>query len=308
MKNRGKTVLFRLFCIVITLITFCLIFHRMDWAGLWSVITGIQPARYSIGLAWCAASLFLQTYRWRQCLEEPRQTPYPVLLRLTTISYFFNNLFVAFFGGDVYRAVNLFALVGKSQAILSVLLVRITNFWGAAAVPALMLPVYPALLLENYILRLVAMISLSAWLVPFVLLILHRRLPQLMRWLSLRKTGETTSSRTILRAANLIALGLSSILLQAVLVIAHYCYAQALGIPLGLGRLFVAVPAVLIVTSLPISVNGMGVREGSFVVLLGLMGVRPEQAFALSLLSYSGNLYLSLIGGAIYLAGKIRGR
>jgi len=307
-KDRTKTVPFRLFCLLVTFVTFWLIFRRMDWRGLWIVLKGIQPALYGAGLAWCAASLFLQTYRWRLCLEQPRKTPYRILLRLTTISYFFNNLFIAFFGGDLYRAVNLFAVVGRSQAILSVLLVRITNFWGAAAIPVLMLPFYPALFSEYAVLRLVAVISLIAWLCPLALIVLRQSLPLLLQRIARTPPGEVMLPETVFRAGNLISLALSSIALQAILIAAHFFYARALGIPLGWGSLVIVVPAVLIVTSLPISVNGIGVREGSFVVLLGLMGVRPEQAFALSIMSYSGNLYLSLIGGAIYLTGKIRGR
>jgi hypothetical protein len=52
---------------------------------------------------------------------------------------------------------------------------------------------------------------------------------------------------------------------------------------------------------LPISLNGLGVREGSLTLLLAQYGVRPDQAVALGLGWFSLGLGVGLVGGILYL-------
>jgi uncharacterized membrane protein YbhN (UPF0104 family) len=65
------------------------------------------------------------------------------------------------------------------------------------------------------------------------------------------------------------------------------------------------VPAVAIVQVLPITVGGLGVREGAFVLFLVPLGVPEEKALALGLLVYAINLVVSLLGAPAF---AIRGR
>jgi glycosyltransferase 2 family protein len=56
---------------------------------------------------------------------------------------------------------------------------------------------------------------------------------------------------------------------------------------------------VALVMLMPISVAGLGVREATFVLLLGQYGVPPENALALSLLLFSRTVLYGLAGGLI---------
>ncbi|MEM6528057.1 MAG: lysylphosphatidylglycerol synthase transmembrane domain-containing protein [Chloroflexota bacterium] len=55
--------------------------------------------------------------------------------------------------------------------------------------------------------------------------------------------------------------------------------------------------AVNLVTVLPISINGLGVREGTVVFLLGQFGVQSERALVLSLLILAMGLLVGVVGG-----------
>lgn len=77
----------------------------------------------------------------------------------------------------------------------------------------------------------------------------------------------------------------------------------ALGLDVSLMHWAVAVPLVSLITVLPISLGGHGLREASFVLLLGPVGVGPAEAVALSLSWTAGCALVSLAGGAIYVAG-----
>jgi hypothetical protein len=57
---------------------------------------------------------------------------------------------------------------------------------------------------------------------------------------------------------------------------------------------------------LPISISGLGVREGAFVLFLTPLGVPTEQAVALGLVLYALNLVMSLVGAPAFAMGSRR--
>lgn len=58
----------------------------------------------------------------------------------------------------------------------------------------------------------------------------------------------------------------------------------ALGINVSLLQLIVIIPLIVLAIRIPISINGLGVQEGLYVALFGLVGVSAAQAFLLSML------------------------
>jgi uncharacterized membrane protein YbhN (UPF0104 family) len=62
-------------------------------------------------------------------------------------------------------------------------------------------------------------------------------------------------------------------------------------------------PAVAIVQVLPLTIGGLGLREGAFILFLGPLGVSTSQAIALGLLVYFLNLAVSLLGAPAFAAG-----
>jgi hypothetical protein len=76
-------------------------------------------------------------------------------------------------------------------------------------------------------------------------------------------------------------------------------FAMGEGVPLLI--LFVFLPIVITVTSIPISISGLGVREGAFVLLLGLIGMRPEAATSISLSWFFSVFMGGLPGLAVYI-------
>jgi glycosyltransferase 2 family protein len=102
-------------------------------------------------------------------------------------------------------------------------------------------------------------------------------------------------------AANVLAAGFAY---QLTLVLAAVAAAQSLGLrAAGLTALLAFFPAVLIAQVLPISMAGLGVREGAFVLFLGPLGVAKEEAIALGLLLYLLNVAVGLLGAPAFAAG-----
>lgn len=73
--------------------------------------------------------------------------------------------------------------------------------------------------------------------------------------------------------------------------------AQALGLEVSIGYLTVCIPLINIMSGLPISFGGLGVREGGYVMFLALVGIDGEQALAFGLLWSAIVLGANVAGG-----------
>ena len=95
---------------------------------------------------------------------------------------------------------------------------------------------------------------------------------------------------------------------QLTVVVASWMAAHALGLHVGITVLLAFVPAVAIAQVIPISVGGLGLREGAFVLFLHPLGVSSSQAIALGLLVYGMNLTVSLLGAPAFAVGPRQAR
>ena len=99
------------------------------------------------------------------------------------------------------------------------------------------------------------------------------------------------------------AMGLS-FLVQGSSVVQIWMLGKGLGLHAPMLAYAVAVPIVSLLTMLPTSINGLGVRELSLVGLMVPMGATEPGAVALGLLWLFITAAASLIGGGVYLTGE----
>jgi uncharacterized protein (TIRG00374 family) len=91
---------------------------------------------------------------------------------------------------------------------------------------------------------------------------------------------------------------------QLLVVLAAFLAARAIGIDeVGMTAALAFVPAVSIAQVVPISLGGLGVREGAFVLFLNPLNVPTGRAVALGLLIYGLNLVASLLGAPSFAVG-----
>jgi uncharacterized membrane protein YbhN (UPF0104 family) len=131
---------------------------------------------------------------------------------------------------------------------------------------------------------------LSVCLVPFFLK--PQRLQQARNALRLLRSARLLAGTTFL-----------SILVQLASALQVWMVGQALNAPVPLGYYFILVPMVSLLTLLPISVNGMGVREGGTALFLAPLGIGEGTALSLALLWFAVGAAASLLGGLVYLFG-----
>jgi hypothetical protein len=80
-----------------------------------------------------------------------------------------------------------------------------------------------------------------------------------------------------------------------------YCAARAFTDQLGIVDIFSVMPIVAVITAIPISVSGIGLRESLFVSLLAPFGVAAAIATLISVTGFLINTLGSLAGGLVFL-------
>lgn len=132
------------------------------------------------------------------------------------------------------------------------------------------------------------------WILPAVLRWHGFPLRRVWRWLSDLVMPYLQERRVVRRACTLaLVLHLSHISLQALL-------AYALGLPIPLGYLWLIVPVITLLSFLPLSFSGVGIREGGYVLFLAPLGIAREDALALSLL-WTSIMFAAGVAGGICL-------
>ena len=281
-------------------------------------LSTLMPRWHASGLAWLAAGLavtlgaiVLAALRWQRVLEG-----LDLRTRLSTLlSYYLAGLFVGNFlpstiGGDVLRISRLSAGNGEPPAsFASVVLERLSGWLVLPLLTLVGLLIHPALLHLGTASRVALVMSIGA-LVLLAAVVAAGVSPRLGGRLAgnkgwLRFVGAVHLGMDRFRRHPAAALGVLGVscAYQLTVVVAGWMAAHALGLHIGITVLLVFVPAVAIAQVVPISVGGLGLREGALVVFLHPLGVSSSQAIALGLVVYGMNLAVSLLGAPAFAVG-----
>jgi uncharacterized protein (TIRG00374 family) len=102
------------------------------------------------------------------------------------------------------------------------------------------------------------------------------------------------------RKATLLNAMLLSILFYVNSVFIVYAGCLAFNYQVLLSDLFVAVPIILVIFMMPISLGGIGVQEWAYYFVLGMVGVPGAIGLSLGLLYRARAVFFGLIGALVY--------
>jgi len=296
---------------IVSLGLLVLVFSHINLNQAWARFQYLSWPFVAFALLYYTGCQWLSCLRWQVVL---RSTGHSIPMTSLLSSYFagmFLNIFLpGALGGDVYRVYRVAQKTKDSEvALVSVFLERFTGLAALSALALLGLP--PAFRLVRRWDIILLFITCVGMLVGAVLLIAS---PKLLIWtepwfLKLRLSGlaaRLAKIQILLRqfAQHRPALALSmglSLLLQLAIVYYHYLVAQQLKIPISYLELLVFIPIIVVVTLLPISLGGLGLKEGLWVYLFSRIGLTVDQALLLSLTITMLGWLLSLPGFVILL-------
>lgn len=243
------------------------------------------------------------------------------MFRLYFVGLFFNNFLLGNIGGDVVKIYDLGRRQDRVKGVLcGTILDRIIGLCGLTLLALLAVPAAWLLDIQLPPLR-PLLLSMVIWLVALSLL-LSRRLSSILKRLLLstplrglvEKASLYSSEFRVYRQhpGALARIGVLTLLVQTLRVTTHVLIAAGLGITLDPGRilqLFVLVPLLGILVALPISINGLGVREiaaASLFVSVGVVATEAD-AVAVEALAYGAMVLVSIIGGVLFFVDSRRG-
>ncbi len=268
-------------------------------------------------LATCFAvlAMILNVARWQLMLHgQGARAPLPSLVRLYLIGMFFNNILPSRLGGDVVRAYGASILAtSKTRSVAAVLMDRLVGATSVLLLGVLALAlnptVFPWQLGELLVVGLGGMVLILGVLLSRSPLSasVRSRLSRLATFslfglrLGARLSAGVEAVRSYARARGLIGRALViSMVANGLSIVNLSLYSFAVSADVSLAQVAVVAPVILAVGLLPLSINGIGTIELTFVVLFGALGVEGHVALAIALLRRLVLLVLSLVGGALY--------
>ncbi|HEY6867831.1 MAG TPA: lysylphosphatidylglycerol synthase transmembrane domain-containing protein [Candidatus Eisenbacteria bacterium] len=287
------------------------LFRRVPIGSIGDVLGHARGEWLAAAAALLLFSNVLGSYQWHRLLEVVGiRIPFWKTCAYYHVGLFFNNFLPANIGGDIARVMDA-ARHGptRAAAISTVLMDRLI---GTVALAGLALvTTLPAV--DQFHLSLVygslaaffALCVVLLWAVfhPALLPAVERGLSRLglgglkphLDELAERLHGFRSQRRLMLK------LFLVATVTQVSRIGVHVLVARALALDVALPYFFLFVPLLAVIVSLPISLNGIGVREGAGIVLFGMIGVSRAHAFSLQFTTYLVAVAISLLGGMIFL-------
>ncbi len=262
----------------------------------------------AVGLVVWFAAIVLATLRWQRVLVAlSLPSPFPPLLSHSLAGLFVANFLPSTIGGDVLRVMRLSADNGEPPAsFASVVLERLTGFVVLPVITLVGLVLHPSLLHLGNASRLALALSLATLAALVAILVvagspkLGGRLaghPSWLRFVGAVHLGIARIRRDPAAGVGVLAVAFAY---QLMVVTAAWVAAHVLGLNLGWTIMLAFIPVVAIAQVIPISVGGLGLREGALVLLLQPLGVAAAKATALGLLLYGLNLLVSLLGAPAF--------
>jgi hypothetical protein len=95
-----------------------------------------------------------------------------------------------------------------------------------------------------------------------------------------------------------------AIVVQSLLVLFYAAVARSMTVPVAPWHLAVIVPVTFLVQMLPVSINGLGVREAVFAVQFSRLGLPVESALAVSFVGAGLVMLFSLTGVPVQLVRR----
>lgn len=293
--------------LAVTVLLSAWIISWVDWGQFWRAVAGSRLWIVGSVAILLLGGLVLSAYKWREILSvHGLRYPLSKLVRWYLVASFFNHFLPSSVGGDGYRIYKTWHnRRGKAASVLAIGVERVTGMaalalLGFAAALALYIRNRDALAGGIVVAATFALVATAAVVALSQRLGLIRRLAG-TSWWEKYVSGLITLGRDFRehpRKVGLIAV--VSFVFHANKILAVWLLLLALGIAADPLELTVAVFAVEIAGLIPISLGGLGLVEGSFLVTMTHFGVGREVSLAAVLLLRVLVIPLSLVGAILY--------
>ena len=279
------------------------VMRKVDFAGAWDQAKSIEPWTLVVAMLLMLVQIMLGAVRWGMVLRALGGK----FSAVRTLAVYYMGLFftlVTTMGGDAMRMFfSRRAGLSLTASVHSVMLERGVTVLGLVVL---------VVVTEPLLLARAADIP-GAWVFPALLVVCVAGILVLS---ALDRLPVALSRFRLFRALALLAGDTRTLFFNptwsigtlTVAVIGHinlavslWVLAKGLGLPVGLVDCLVLFPPVILITTLPISIGGLGVRETAMATVFGFVGLGHDSAVLLSLVFFVISVVTALPGGLVFL-------
>lgn len=304
----------KIFKTIVSLLFVGFIIYRADWTEIKFHLLKADWFILVMVLSLKTIQFPVNVLKWRKCLEMHEIAyPFKYLLKILCMGFLFNNLLPSTIGGDGYRIIKTTPKEGiKSRAISAVLMERILGVlslvflgWIGSAIAHFKY--------DSEVIRLYFFGGTIALLLLSVMIVLYRNdnfRHKIKQYLFTKKWGPIIHNLEYIKNNRQVMLPafFYSILFHLIAISTIFLIFKAFG-----GTSFFmdcAVMAALsqIVAALPVSINGLGISEGTFVYVAMQIGIHFDMAVIIAFMIRVITIPFSLACGVVYIMDSINER
>jgi uncharacterized membrane protein YbhN (UPF0104 family) len=256
-----------------------ILLHRIDTQMILRRLAAVRMDMMLVVLGLTVFQLVLLAWRWRYILRRLGASGFDLarLLVINGVSSFYGQVLPSSVGGDLLRVGIVGRSIGFRQATLSIVMDRMWGVIVLAALAAVTLPLIAVRIGINQM-AVAAIEILGAVAGTAVMLYFRGRLARSFPDLAadLARFVESPGPACVLFA--------SSALTTFGAIAVFWAIARSLALPVEFGAALLLLPTALLLSALPISLAGWGVREAAVVTSFSLVGLAPADALTVSVL------------------------
>lgn len=286
------------------------VFQKVGWKEVGNQLFEVNPLFFTLYIFLGIFPILISSVKWF-LLTKPHgiTASLPKLFLFYLVGMFFNNILPTSIGGDVVRAYELGKLSGKKEeALASVFVERFTGFTALIMLTILAVGLERRFFGDQKVLIFLGLTILMY--LALLLVILNRNLLLFFQ----RKNPIRAMEKFFWKLSHiqeaihlyrnekrllLIAMGYS-FLFYFFCILNVYVGCLTFDIHVSMSQLFLAVPLMLLIFTIPISIGGIGLHEWTYYFVLTMVGVPAAVSLSLGLVYRARSLGYGLIGGAIY--------
>ena len=287
-----------------------LLIYRTGIVAIGETLAGVILLLFLLAVIVENMGVALSAKKWQMFLESRGiQLSYRESLSYYYIGSFFNTMMPSSVGGDIIKSYKLGKKTDSVGAFSSSIMDRMTGLLAVVSIASVAVVISYGILPRAALLAAVAVISGFAGTVVILMKTsLVERFTTLVfsRWATIHAfLMKVISSVKGYRDKKLILTAMViSFLYHIMLILNNYLLSLALGMNIDIRYFFIFIPIAEILVSLPVSIQGFGVREGSYALLFSSIGAEYAAAFSLGFLDQIVKVITSMIGGVVYVIKK----
>jgi len=307
-----KKVIFQVFRILITVFILFLIFKNIDTSQLFKILKNSNIFLLFLGVITIGIVCFIVALRWQLVLKLYNfKVSIWKAFRIYNIAFFFNNFLPSTVGMDFIRGAY---IVSDERRIADVISSIIIERWIGLLGIIVYISLTPLIFFKYGVTKYFLYVSIIGILssIIFLTVIISDKVFNFFIFLfskiKILKIGEKINSlmyslRIIKhRKRDLVYNLLLSIMIQVVFVITNHLIVISQGLSVKLIDEIIYVPFISIISMIPITINGLGLREWAYINFFRL--TTKEEIVSLSLTFFLVSVLYSIVGGFLFIFDK----